>query len=181
MEDQLREKLQANYRINKILWMAILADVFILAVIVFVFDHLNILTEPLISNINAFNNISLIVVIVLLFTIMLMKRSFLLPSGLVEKAKKNNLIVNEADISDMQAELAETGKLLFKVQSLLRRYFLIIWSIANFVVLLGFLTYILTLNRWNFVVYAIVGLYSLSINYPRFGIIEDCYYYFKNN
>ncbi|MEJ2054575.1 MAG: hypothetical protein P8X42_11705 [Calditrichaceae bacterium] len=180
MDEKLRDKLAQTYRINKVLWFAILADVIILAVIAFALEYFKVLTTPALHSFKTFNDISLIIVIVLLFAIMYMKRSFLFPSKIVQKAKNSDLPMDESGMADVWDEFGEEGKLLFRVLMLLRRYFMIIWSFANLIVILGFILYILSLNLNNFLIYGVVGLYSLVINFPRFTIIENCYYQIKN-
>jgi hypothetical protein len=52
---------------------------------------------------------------------------------------------------------------------------MVIWSIANLIVMIGFIQYILALQFESFLIYSAVGIFSLAINFPKFTIIEILY------
>ena len=180
MEENFRSKLRRIHRVNRILWNAILVDILLLAVIAVILWYFKILTEPVLYNLKTFNDISLIVVIILLFTIMYLKRTYLLPSKIVDRAKRKELHIEAADVVDFIQEFGKEANMIAKALIIMRRYFMVIWSIANLIVLIGFIAFIVSLNLRNFIIYGIVGLYSLLINFPRFSIVEDCYFKITN-
>lgn len=180
MDQNFRAKLRRIHRVNRLLWIAILANILILTVIVIILWYFNILTEPLLVNLKTFNDILLIIVIVLLFTIMYLKRTYLLPSRLVDRANRKELHIQSTDVVDFIQEFGRQANIIVKVLIIMRRYFMVIWSIANLVVLIGFISFIFSLSLRNFIIYGIVALYSLLINFPRFSIVENCYYIITN-
>ncbi|MBN1408899.1 MAG: hypothetical protein JW956_13965 [Calditrichaceae bacterium] len=180
MDENFRSKLRRIHRVNRILWTAILADILILSVIALLLWYFEILTEPLLHNIKMFNDISLIAVIILLFTIMYLKRTYLIPDKIVERAKRKELQIGSADVVDFIQEFGKEANMIAKALIIMRRYFMLIWSIANLIVLIGFISFIVSMSLRNFIIYGIVALYSLLINFPRFSIVEDCYYNITN-
>lgn len=180
MDDNFRSKLRRLHRVNRLLWIAILMDILILSVIAIILWYFNILTEPVLLNLKTFNDISLIIVIVLLFTVMYLKRTYLLPGKIVERANRKELHIEAADVVDFIQEFGKEANIIAKALIIMRRYFMVIWSIANLIVLIGFISFIVSLSLRNFIIYGIVGLYSLLINFPRFSIVEDCYYKITN-
>jgi hypothetical protein len=180
MEDNFRSKLRRIHRVNRILWNAILADIIILSIIALILWYFQILTEPVLYNLKTFNDISLIIVVLSLFTIMYLKRTYLVPSKIVDRAKRKELHIEASDVIDFIQEFGKEANLIAKALIIMRRYFMVIWSIANLIVLIGFIAFIVSLSLRNFVIYGIVGLYSLLINFPRFSIVEECYYRITN-
>ncbi len=181
MDQNFRAKLKRIHRVNQLLWIAILADILILSVIVFILWYFNILTEPLLVHLKTFNDISLIIVVLLLLTIIYLKRTYLLPSRIVDRANQKELHIQSTDVVDFIQEFGREANIIAKAIIIMRRYFMVIWSTANLVVLIGFISFIVSLSIRNFIIYAIVGFYSLLINFPRFSIVEDCYYKITNN
>ncbi|MEJ2544393.1 MAG: hypothetical protein P8Y99_10035 [Calditrichaceae bacterium] len=180
MEENFRSKLRRIHRVNRILWNAILADIVILSIIAVILWYFKILTEPVLYNLKTFNDISMIVVILLLFTIMYLKRTYLVPSKIVDRAKRKELHIEATDVVDFIQEFGKEGNMIAKSLIIMRRYFMVIWSVANLIVLIGFIYFIVSLSLRNFIIYGIVGLYSLLINFPRFSIVENCYYIINN-
>ena len=180
MDENFRSKLRRIHRVNRVLWIAILADMVILSVIAISLWYFNVLSVPVLSHFKTYNDITLIIVIVLLFTIMYLKRTYLIPGKIIERAGRKKLNIEGTDVIDFIQEFGKDANILAKTLIIMRRYFMVIWSIANVIVLIGFISFIMSLHLWNFLTYGIVGLYSLVINFPKFSIVEDCYYIISN-
>jgi len=176
MDENFRSKLRRIHRVNRLLWIAILAEILILSVIAVSLWYFNILTEPVLTNLKTFNDVSLIIVIILLFTIMYLKRTYLLPDKIIDRAGRKELHLESADVADFIQEFGKEANMIAGALIIMRRYFMLIWSIANLIVLIGFISFIVTMSLRNFMIYGIVGLYSLLINFPRFSIVENCYH-----
>ena len=69
MEENFRSKLRHIHRVNRLLWNIILVDVLIISVIAIVLWYFNVLSEPVFYHLKTFNDISLIIVIILLLKI----------------------------------------------------------------------------------------------------------------
>lgn len=176
MEENFRSKLRHIHRVNRLLWNIILVDVLIISVIAIVLWYFNVLSEPVFYHLKTFNDISLIIVIILLFTIMYLKRTYLQPTKIIERANRKQLHIETVDVVNFVQEFGKEANVIAKALFIMRRYYMVVWSIANLIVLIGFISFILSLHLNNFIIYGIVGLYSLLINFPRFSIVEDCYY-----
>lgn len=180
MDENFKSKLRRIHRVNRLLWIAILTDILIISLIAIILWYFNILSEPVLSSMKTFNDISLIVVVGLLFTVMYLKRTYLLPNKIIERANQKEIHIEAADVVDFIQEFGKEANIMAKALIIMRRYFMVIWSIANLILLIGFISFVLSLNLRNFIIYGIVGLYSLLINFPRFSIVEDCYYKITN-
>lgn len=176
MEENFKSKLNPIYHKLKLIWWLFFVEILILFIIVAVIKYFNLYGVPLLSNLKVFNNISLIIVVILLFSVIYLKRMYLNPEKLVDKARRQKSEPNRSVHNNFLAEFGSAGDMILKIVSILRKYYLLIWSIANFIVLLGFASFILSFITNTFITYGIVGLYSLVINFPGLSIIERCYY-----
>ena len=175
MDENIRSKLRRIHRVNRLLWNAILIDIVIISVIAIILWYFNILSKPVFYNLKTFNDITLIIVIILLFMIMYLKRTYLQPVKIIDRANQKQLHIETPDVVDFVQEFGKEANVIAKALIIMRRYYMVIWSIANLIVLIGFVSFILSLYLNNFIIYGVVGLYSLLINFPRFSIVEDCY------
>jgi len=180
MDEIFRSKLRRIHRVNRVLWSAIFADIIILIIIVSMFDNFDLLTEPVLYNMKIFNDVSLIIVVFFLFLIIYLKRTYLLPQKMIERAEKKDLHIEAADVKDFVQEFGTEVNILAKTLIIMRRYYMVIWSIANLIVLIAFISYILSLQMRSFLIYSVVGIFSLIINFPYFSIVERCYYKISN-
>ncbi len=176
MEDQLRQKLRNLYRVNRVLWFAILAGILTLLAVGFVLKQMGVVVPNTAHpSKDSLSSIFLIVAIILLYWVFHMKRTYLNPKKLIWRARRKKIDITTIDVSDFVAEFGANANVLLKALMLLRRYYMVIWSIANIVVLLGFVEFAVTGELRILAIYGIVGLYSLLINFPSFKIIERCY------
>ena len=60
------------------------------------------------------------------------------------------------------------------ILSKIRRNYIIIWSLAEIICLIGFINYIFAVNFQTYLVFAIVSIYSILINFPRQKLAEQC-------
>ena len=58
------------------------------------------------------------------------------------------------------------------VMGRIRTNYLIIWSLADAIMILGFIGYILATDFSDFLIFAIVGVYALLINMPREAVLH---------
>ncbi len=174
MEEKLRQKLRNLYRVNRILWLAVLMGILTLIGVGY-FLHAN---GTIVSDYQAHNNVStifLIIAIVLLYIVFHLKRTYLTPKKLIWRARRKKVDFTAPDVADVVAEFGEKADVLIKTLMLLRRYYMVIWSIANLITLLGFVEFVITGQFRVLATYGIVSLYSLLINFPSFKLIERCH------
>ncbi len=176
MRNEIRIQLQRIYRANRILYFSILAGMITLVVIAFIFNYSGFLQQQALVDAYTLDRILLMIVAALLLLGIYLKRVYLLPKKLISRAGKSHTKITTADIADLIRESGEEVNILAKALNMMRRYFMVIWSIANLVILLAFTGFILTGNFKIFLVYSVVSLYSIAINFPRFALIENCFY-----
>lgn len=172
MDESTKKHLQAFNRISQILWGAIFAGVCVLMVVAYMIQMQGYLTEAVFTNESGMKNLIMLITIALLFLIIVLKRSFLIPEKIIDRAGKQTQVITGGDLAVLIHEHSLKGDLLAKSILLLRRYQLIIWSIAEAIVVIGFVVFILTLQFRTFIMYSVIGLYSLAINFPSFSLPE---------
>ena len=171
MDENIKKQLQAFNRISLILWGAILTGVVILMVVAYVIRTQEYFTDPVLLDEPGMKNIIMIVTIALLFLIIVLKRTFLIPEKIVARARRQTQPITGGDLASLMHQYGANGDLLAKSILLLRRFQLIIWAIAEAIVMIGFVVFMLTAQFQNFIMYSVIGLYSLLINYPSFALI----------
>ncbi|WP_456406716.1 hypothetical protein [Caldithrix abyssi] len=175
MDEEFRQKVRNLYRVNRILWFSIFGGVAMLLLVGYLFYYMGSIPPRQTSGADSLGTIVLIIALVLLYVVFHMKRTYLDPKKLVWRAKQKNLQITNVDLADFMAQFGERADVMAKTLILLRRYYMVIWSIANLITLLGFIEFIITGEVRVLFVYGLVSVYSLLINYPSFKIIERCY------
>ena len=153
MEDE--QLIKEFHRTNVIIWIAIIVTVVVLGIIIYIIDDMK-LFQPIL-NAAQINQIIFFLAVVLAFAILFLKRSFFLPEKIVSKIPDNPL---EEMIS------------LCLVQ--IRKNYIIVWGLGEAIVVLGFINYILTVDFQYFLVFSVVGVYSILINIPRIVLPINC-------
>ncbi len=175
MDEAFRQKVRNLYRVNRLLWYAVLSGIITLLLVGFLLSYSNSITPESPTNHGALGNVLFILSVILLFIVFHMKRTYLDPQKLVWRAQKKTLQITSVDLADFISQFGEEADTMAKTLILLRRYYMVIWSIANLITLIGFIEFVVTGNLRILGIYGIVGLYSLLINFPSFRIIERCY------
>ncbi|NOX88351.1 MAG: hypothetical protein GXO77_04935 [Calditrichaeota bacterium] len=175
MEETFRKKVRHLYRVNRILWIGIFSGVVTLILVGLILHQFGSIVPQGAQAKSSIGTIFLIIALVLLYLVFYMKRTYLEPKKLIIRAQKKTLEVTSVDLADFIAEFGEKADVMAKTLILLRRYYMVIWSIANLITLLGFIEFVVTGEIRILMIYGVVSLYSLIINYPSFGIIERCY------
>ena len=176
MSEVFLEAIKKIHVKNRFFWAIVLADIIIFGLLVALFDYIGFPGESFVKNHKVINDFSLILIIATLVIIMILKRNFLVPDKLIKKARVKELSGTINELADFRKEYGSKADHLLQVLRILRRYYFLIWSLINFVVLIGFLVFLLSSEIRPFLIYGIVALYALIINYPFFSIVERCYY-----
>ncbi len=175
MEERLRQKLRILYRGNRVLWFAVLFGILTLMGVGYVLHATGTLATKPLGTRDSVSNIFLFIALLLLYIIFHIKRTYLTPKKLIWRARRKKVDFVAPDAADFVAEFGEKADLLIKALMLLRRYYMVIWSIANVITLLGFVEFVISGTLRVLITYGVVSLYSLFINYPSFKLIERCY------
>jgi len=176
MEKNIRDNLRRIHRVNRTLWLSILSGVLILVVISLFFYWGNILDMAVVRPQYLVDQILLFLVFALLLLIMYVKRNYLQLNKIIERAQRRDLSITSSDVTDLVSTFGKETNLLAKALIIMRRYYMVIWSAADLIVIIGFIQYILTMTFKSFAIYTAAGILSLIINFPRFTIIERLYY-----
>lgn len=143
------EQIAAAHQKNMLIWTAILAGMLILIAVVYFLDASAVFVP--VPGSRQYGQIFFIAAIVLASTILLLKRNVFLPEKIVKRVAQKLAMADQCD-----AVLAR-----------IRVNFLIVWTLAEGILITGFINYILTTDFNNFLIFAVVAVYSLIINIPR--------------
>jgi len=174
MNQKVYDKLRHIHRVNRVLWTSVLSGMILLFIITFIFKYNGYISAVTLSANPQLENMMLLFTIGLLFLIFYLKRHYLVPRKLIDRAEKKEISYGTGDIADFKEEFGEDVSIIAKALILMRRYFMLVWSLANIVLLFGFIAFILAGQFQTFLIYVVVSLYSMFINFPSFALIEKC-------
>ena len=180
MEQEFRDKVRRIYRLNRTLWIATIIGMGFLNLFVLLFNYFGIIMEPSVENVVNVDNLIMGVILMLAFLILYLKKTYLSPKKLIERAKIKDLSIVPDDVRDLLHEFGDEGNTMAKALIILRRYHMVIWSIANLITILAFIDYIVALRFQSFWIYSAVAIYSMVINFPRFDKIEALHYWLSD-
>jgi hypothetical protein len=147
--------LNSFQKTNLIIWSSIVSGMIILSIVVVILDQFN--TFVPVKNAYQINQIIFMIAVVFAGAILVFKRSFYLPHKVVSPSIRN--------------KKAEKEK---AVLNRLRRNYLIIWSLAEGICLVGFINYVFTANWRSYLIFIVVSTYAMLINLPRNYQAEKC-------
>ncbi len=176
MDDNLKEKLEKIHQKNRLVWGAVLSGVIILILASMLFFFFNIINPLPIVDPQKADNITMFIILVFIIAIFYIKQSILTPVKLYEKSKNPKL-----KLSDQLSSLLRTGdgksETFLKCIQLYNRNILIIWFLADLVIVTAFVSFILAPILNKIVMYGLVSLFSLLINFPSFTVYNKIYGY----
>lgn len=181
MNQEFYNTLRQIHRANRVLWMSLFSGMSILVITALIFKLGGLFQAQTPSLDSKTDNVILLFTLALLFTVFYLKRHYLVPAKMVARAQKKELSYGSGDIADFYAAFGENTATLSKTLIIMRRYFMLVWSIANVILLLGFIVFITAGQFQTFLIYAVISAYSMSINFPSFKIIEQCASLLENN
>jgi hypothetical protein len=141
------------YKTNLIIWSSIILGMVVLIGITYYLDQTNSF-EPIEYALEV-KNILFILILISALAILFLKRSFLDFQKIYDKIKGT--------------QSSDTKMAFF---SKLRSNYIIIWAIAESIIMIGFVEYILLCDFQSFMLYSIIGLYAIGINYPRKSLFD---------
>ena len=138
--------MQNFHKTNLTLWVAVLSGVIILSAVVY-YLYLSETMQP-IPDSQDVAQIMFVAAVVLAIAILFLKRSAFSSIKVVENAK------GRPDAENF-------------VMSRIRRNYIIVWGIGELICLLGFFNFIMLADIQNYMIFAVVSIYSLLVNMPR--------------
>lgn len=169
-----QQKIRNIHRQNRVLWLSVLAGMIMLIIVTFLLRFNGVIGETMLSTRPRLENTLFLITVALLFLSFYLKRHYLVPAKMVERAAKKEIAFSAGEMGDLVETFGDEGKMIAKVLILMRRYFMLVWSVANILLLFGFISYLLAGQFQTFLIYALIGLYSMVINFPAYSFIEKC-------
>lgn len=136
------------YKTNLIIWSSIIFGMLVLIGTTYYIDQSNIF-EPIEYNFEV-KNILFILILISALAILFFKRSLLDFQKVYSKV--------------LGANALEKKSIFF---SKIRTNYIIVWAMAESIIIIGFVEYILLCDFQSFILYSIIGLYAIGINFPR--------------
>jgi len=171
MNDKTAELSREYNQTNIKIWIAVLLSSIALVAAAYLSMRAGVITEPAYLSGNQ-QNLIFFGVILILAVLAFFKRVFLISDRIVDKARKHSGQILPSPLTSLSIEFAEKGTILGHSLILLRKYYLVIWSLTEAVVLAGFLVFIISLQLRSLLIFSFAGIYSLIINYPSHAMIE---------
>jgi uncharacterized membrane protein YdcZ (DUF606 family) len=148
--------LESYQKVNLILWIAILSGIIILTVIALLLNKFQPFQEDF--NLPLITEILFGMAIVIAIAILVLKRSIFRLDKIVVTG--SGLLPIETQVNYVLAQL--------------RRNYIILWALAEAIGTIGFVYYIITSNLHNYLLCALVSIFSLASNFPRRDTINNC-------
>jgi len=176
VDEKLEFELRNILKKNRLIWGVVLIGMIVLLLISITIYYLNIIDPLPIVHPQKADNITMVFILIFVIAIFYIKQTVLTPAKLIEKSKKPNIVLFEPLSSLSQGT---EGKMLtyLKCIHLLNRNMLIVWFLADLVVLSAFVNFILAPILNKLIMYSFVGLFSLLINFPNFNLYKRIYRY----
>ncbi len=169
-----QQKIRNIHRQNRVLWISVLAGMIMLILVTLILRWNGSIGETALNIRPEMENTLFLVTVALLFLSFYLKRHYLVPQKMIERASKKEINITSVEMIDILDSFGNETKMVVKVLILMRRYFMLVWSVANILLLFGFISFLLAGQFQTFLIYALIGLYSLTINFPAFSFIEKC-------
>ena len=176
MDDQLELGLQNIIKKNRIVWGAVLAGMIGLLLLSIALYYFKVIDPIPIVHPQKADNITLFVILLFILIIFYIKQTILSPAKLIGKAKKPNVALNNL-LANLSQSADEKRTLFLKCVQILNRNVLIVWFLADLVVLTAVVNFILAPILNKLIMYSLVGLFSLLINFPNFNLYKKIYRY----
>ena len=176
MDEKLEAVLNDVNKKNKTLWLIVFSGIIILILISIMLNYLQAINAmPIIDPVDA-DKIALLIILSLAIVIFFIKRSFLIPSKIIELSRKSNSKGHTAVFNVLKDNAAKQVIMARSVEKA-NRFLFIVWFLADLIIVIAFVNYILAPVLQTFLVYSVVGLYSLFINFPSKKLLWKIYDY----
>ena len=140
------------YKTNVMIWGAIMIGMVILVVITYFLDQTG--TFQSVPETLEFKNIFFALILIVALAVLFLKRSYFDFDKIYSKIQANVQDIKVAYLSK------------------LRINYVIIWALSEAIIMFGFVEYVLVGDFQSFLLYAVVGLYAILINYPKRSLFD---------
>ena len=142
------------YKTNVIIWSAIMIGMILLIIMTYFLDIMRVF-QPLAETLEM-KNIFFAFILIAALAVLFLKRSLLDFNKIYSKVQNIH---------------GQDKKPLYL--SRLRSNYIIIWALSESIIMFGFVEYVLVCDFKSFLLYAVIGLYAVAINFPRRSIFEQ--------
>jgi hypothetical protein len=149
----------------KLIWISVLSGMTGLVLVAFLLQYLNLIGTEAVVDPYLTDKIVLLIIFVLVFAIFFLKRSYLNISKIVAKAKVSDKKIN-GQLFSFLSESDEKQKLLAKAVTVTNSIMIVIWMLANAIVITAFFNFILVPYIKTFIIYSLIGIYLQIVNFP---------------
>jgi len=125
------------------------------------------------------DKITMFVILVLLIISFYIKRSALSLSKIMDKAGESKIPIDRKFWAFQQDD--KKMEMLAAAVQIVGRNRLIVWFLADLIIIASVINFILAPVLNSFYIYCIVAIYSLSINYPSYKFFSRIYNYIYEN
>lgn len=165
------KKILIKFRYTWIVVFTGMAAIIVLTTVLYYFQIIDL--TPVVDISNA-EKITLAIILIIILAVFFIKRSYLIVSKIIEKSKKYRDKINKDDFLFLSGQ-NEKDNIFAASIMYVNRLYLLVWFLADLVVLTAFVNFILVPVIKNFYIYSFVGLYSLIINFPSFKLYKKLY------
>ena len=174
MDESIESGLQNLQKKFKFLWMAVLLGMLAIILLAYMLSHFQWIEMTPLFNPADTERVALVLIVIIVIAIFFLKKSYLVASKIKQKSHKYIVRINREEFSFLALENEKHAVFAASVLYL-NRIFLTVWFLADLIVLIAFVNFIVALNP--FWIYSFVGLYSLIANYPTLHMYKKLYSY----
>jgi hypothetical protein len=176
MDEIFENGLNELHKKIKYIWYALFTAMLTIIVLSYILYNFQIIElTPVVDPVNA-DKVTLVLIVIIVLAMFFLKRSYLLASKIKQKAQKHIYNINKADFPFLALE-RENHALFAASLTFLNKMYTVIWFLAELVILIAFVNFILVPLINTFLIYSFVGLYSLVANYPSIKVYRKLYNY----
>lgn len=178
MNDEIESGLKGIFEKYKLLWFAVFFGMIILIIISVLLSYFEIILPiPVVDPFMA-DKITLIALFVLVIVIFFVKRTYLVAPKIVEKGRSSKRIIDQGMFTFLEVN-NEKHNLLAKSVLVANSMILFVWLLADMIILVAFVHFILVPFIKTFILYSLVGIYSLIVNFPSFKLYKKIIAYIE--
>lgn len=176
MDEKLESVINSIHDRNLKLWLIVLSGIIVLVSVSTALFYLDMFDMIPVVNPADADKIAMIFVFIIAIVIFFIKRSYLNIRKIIEMAKKRTSHGNR-EVLQILGDSDQNALLFSRTIDVLSRLSYSVWFLADLIVIVAFVFFILVPLLQNYLIYSFVGLYSLFINKPDRRMLFKLYDY----
>lgn len=179
MDDSIELGIKNIHTKFRFIWIAVCTGVIAIISISYILFHYQIIELTPAVDPEKSNKIVLVIVVAIFMALFFIKRSYLVVSKIKEKSRKYIGKTNSSDFAFLSPQ-NEKHSLYAAAVIYVNKLYLFTWFLADLVVIIAFVNFILAPLLNTFLIYCFVGVYSLIVNYPSIKIYKKLFNYLND-